>query len=219
VTHSLTAESISDRSSVAATYPPVLGEVIRLDDQQRAQLMHETLMAYNPNEPFWLFGYGSLMWRPALPVVETVRAHVRGHHRGLCLWSLVSRGTPELPGLVLALARGGECQGVVHRLDPAHLESSLHALWARELQIDSYQPQWLACALADGRQVQGLGFVLRPDAPNYAGPLQDDVVRQVFARAVGCHGSALDYVQRTVQALQALGIRDEELESILERCG
>lgn len=205
--------------SANATYPPVLGELRYLHDAEREDLLRETLASHRPGDDFWLFAYGSLIWRPDLPVLETAKARVQGHHRGLCLWSCVNRGTPEAPGLVLALDRGGDCDGVVHRLDPAHLESSLQALWARELVMDSYRPEWLPCTLADGRCVPGLGFVLRPGAPNRAGLLPDDLVREVFARAAGRHGSTRDYVLQTVAALRANGISDQALEDLLVRCG
>jgi cation transport protein ChaC len=206
-------------SAPAAGYPPALGELRYLDDAERERLLGETLAAHAPRADFWLFAYGSLIWRPDLPVIQTVSACVHGYHRGLCLWSCVSRGTPEAPGLVLALDEGGRCQGVVHRLAPEGLETSLRTLWARELVMDSYRPVWLDAELADGRRVKALGFAMRPGAPNYAGRVSDAVVREMFRCASGRHGSALEYLRQTVGALREHGIRDPDLEGLLQRCG
>lgn len=199
-------------------YPPELGTLRYLSDGDREQLLHETMAARPPDAPLWVFAYGSLIWRPDLPVAETVGAVVDGYHRGLCLWSCLSRGTPEAPGLVLALDEGGRCQGVAHRIDSAQAEAALAILWRRELVMDSYRPCWLACVLADGRQVMALAFVLQRRAFNRASDVSDPLVRHVLRHAVGKHGSALDYLVRTVTALRAHGIDDEHLEGLLLRC-
>lgn len=199
-------------------YPPALGEVRYLTDTERADSLARTLAARAPGDPIWVFGYGSLIWRPDMAVAETVGARVHGYHRGLCLWSRANRGTPEAPGLVLALDKGGSCAGVVHRLDPQQARASLESLWQREMVIDAYTPAWLTCTLADGRRVPALSFVIRHDAPGYAGRPSDALVRRVFERASGRHGTTREYVERTVEALAANGIRDLALEGLLRRC-
>ncbi len=199
-------------------YPPALGALRYLSDEERERLLRETLASRPPNAALWIFAYGSLIWRPALPVVETVGAVVDGYHRGLCLWSCLSRGTPEAPGLVLALDEGGRCKGVAHRIDPAHAQAALATLWRRELVMDSYRPRWLGCTLADGREVTALAFVIRRGAFNHAGEIPETLVRHALRHAVGTQGSALDYLVQTVTALRAHGIDDEHLEGLLHRC-
>lgn len=199
-------------------YPPTLGALRYLSDEERERLLRETLTSRPPNEALWIFAYGSLIWRPALPVAETVAAVVDGYHRGLCLWSCLSRGTPEAPGLVLALDEGGRCEGVAHRIDAAHADAALATLWGRELVIDSYRPRWLGCTLADGREVTALAFVIQPGAFNHAGAIPDALMRHVLRHAVGTQGSTLDYLVQTVTALRAHGIDDEHLEGLLHRC-
>lgn len=97
-------------------------------------------MACHQGGPVWLFAYGSLIWRPECTAVERVRGRVHGYHRGLYLWSHEHRGTPQLPGLVFGLDRGGSCSGFAYRLPEDNLEAALNALWRREMPVPSYRP-------------------------------------------------------------------------------
>jgi cation transport protein ChaC len=199
-------------------YPPALGEARLLSEAELEQSLADTMKDWDGQSDLWLFGYGSLIWNPGMPAAETVRARVRGYHRGLYLWSRVNRGTPEQPGLVLALDRGGSCTGMAFRLPAAGAEPHLVALWRREMPMGSYRPAWLPCWLADGRRVQALAFVMRRDVPTYTGKLSDDVVKAVLSCAEGRYGTTLDYVSRTVAALRECGMPDRALEALLERC-
>ena len=200
------------------SYPPALGEARLLSDAELEQSLRQTMKDWDGESDLWLFGYGSLIWNPGMPAAETVRARVRGYHRGLYLWSRVNRGTPEQPGLVLALDRGGSCTGMAFRLAAAGADPHLVALWRREMPMGSYRPAWLPCWLADGRRVQALAFVMRRDVPTYTGKLSDDVVKAVLSCAEGRYGTTLDYVSRTVTALRECGMPDRALEALLKRC-
>ncbi|WP_206954280.1 gamma-glutamylcyclotransferase [Trinickia acidisoli] len=199
-------------------YPPMLGEARLLSDAELARSLAETMKHWNGKSDMWLFGYGSLIWNPGMPAAETVRARVRGYHRGLYLWSRVNRGTPEQPGLVLALDRGGSCTGMAFRLAGDGAAPHLEALWRREMPMGSYRPAWLPCWLADGRRVKALAFVMRRDVPTYTGKLSDEIVKAVLNCAQGRYGTTLDYVRRTVGALRECGMPDRALEALLERC-
>lgn len=199
-------------------YPPALGEARLLDDAELAESLARTMSRWDGTSDLWLFGYGSLIWNPGMPAAETVRARVRGYHRGLYLWSRVNRGTPEQPGLVLALDRGGSCTGMAFRLEGEGAGPHLEALWRREMPMGSYRPAWLPCWLADGRRVEALAFVMRRDVPTYTGKLPDETVKAVLGCARGRYGTTLDYVSRTVQALRECGMPDRALEALLRRC-
>jgi cation transport protein ChaC len=199
-------------------YPPALGEARLLGDAELAASLAETMRHWDGASDLWLFGYGSLIWNPGMPAAETVRARVRGFHRGLYLLSRVNRGTPEQPGLVLALDRGGSCTGMAFRLAGEGAGPHLEALWRREMPMGSYRPAWLPCWLSDGRRVEALAFVMRRDVPTYTGKLPDEIVKAVFNCARGRYGTTLDYVRRTVEALRECGMPDRALEALLERC-
>ncbi|HTI18192.1 MAG TPA: gamma-glutamylcyclotransferase [Trinickia sp.] len=199
-------------------YPPLLGEARLLSDAELAASLGRMLKDWDGQNDLWLFGYGSLIWNPGMPAAESVRARISGYHRGLYLWSRVNRGTPEQPGLVLALDRGGSCTGVAFRLSGETAMPHLQALWRREMPMGSYRPAWLPCRLADGRNVPALAFVMRRDVLTYTGKLPDSVIRRVFGCAQGRYGTTIDYVSRTVEALRESGIPDRALEALLKRC-
>lgn len=200
-----------------SVYPPRLDLGAPLTPEQLQQSLQATL-ARHQGGPIWLFAYGSLIWRPECSAVERVRGRVHGYHRGLYLWSHEHRGTPQWPGLVFGLDRGGSCSGFAYRLPEENLDTALKALWLREMPVPSYRPHWLTCRLEDGSQVQALGFVLERHLPSYAGNLPDGVLSQVLANASGRYGTTRDYVEQTVSALRSHAMPDRNLEARLKRC-
>src|SRR5437868_3545892 len=81
---------------------------------------------------FWVFGYGSLMWRPGFDFLERRNARLVGAHRALCVYSFVHRGTPAKPGLVLGLDRGGNCRGIAYRVAKSKRAATIEYLRGRE---------------------------------------------------------------------------------------
>lgn len=158
-----------------------------------------------------LFAYGSLIWRPEFVFAEALPARVLGFHRVLRMRSRVNRGSPEQPGLVLALISGGSCRGLVYRIPRAEGEAALVRLWEREMPNGVYEPRWLNCDTPAGR-LRALAFTLSRQSPNWTGPLHEPELLHIFRHARGRYGTTLDYLLRTVQGLREHGIRDRELE-------
>ena len=140
-------------------YVEALAEGHALTDEQLSASLTKTLHAKPKGAGWWVFAYGSLLWNPLFPFLESRRASVHGLHRRFCLWSLASRGKPDAPGLVLALDRGGSCRGVVYRLPAPCAIDELHLLWRREMVTGAYEPRWLNVE-AEGRHVIALAFVV-----------------------------------------------------------
>jgi glutathione-specific gamma-glutamylcyclotransferase len=163
---------------------------------------------------FWVFGYGSLMWRPGFEHAEQMRAKVNGYRRSLCIVSRVHRGTPERSGLVLGLDRGGSCVGVAFRVEPAFRDEVIAYLRERELVTNAYFERLVCARLADGRQVQALAYVVDRRHEQYAGALHPEEAASRVVGRTGKSGSNEDYVINTVDHLKALGIRDHWLESV-----
>lgn len=163
----------------------------------------------------WVFGYASLIWRPEFEAVEQRPATVFGYHRALEMRSTVNRGTPECSGLVFALVAGGSCRGIAFRIAAARAEAELTRLWAREMPTGVYDPKWLPCRTPEG-DVRALAFTLSRRSPSYVGPLADDAMLEILRRACGRYGTTLDYLVGTAASLRGCGIRDREVERLVE---
>lgn len=194
---------------------PVSGIVSEAVGASSIQAM---LADWNGIDDVWVFGYGSLIWRPGFAWQERRLATVRGYHRSLCLWSHDHRGSPDAPGLVFGLDRGGCCRGVAFRVAAADVPDVFDALWRREMPTGAYVPRWLACATSAG-PVRGLVFLLNRDCRYYAGALSEDLLMAAVRRAVGQSGPCLDYVIETEKALRACGIDDGRLAALVRKLG
>ena len=165
---------------------------------------------------FWVFAYGSLMWRPGFPFAERRTARVHGYHRALCVVSWRHRGTAERPGLVLGLDRGGACLGRAYRVAATDVDAVVAYLDGREMDNDVYAPTGLHARLDDGRRIEAYGFIVNRDHFQYAGDLGADDTVALVLQGEGESGRCLDYVRNTVTHLDELGIGDGPLHQILE---
>ncbi len=161
----------------------------------------------------WVFGYGSLMWRPGFDVLERVPARLVGLHRALCVFSFVHRGTPERPGLVLGLDRGGMCRGIAFRVAAAAREQTIAYLRAREQVTSVYIETVRRIVLEDEgrRQVRALCYTVDRGHVQYAGRLTVAESLHYVRQGHGRSGANRDYVLETVRALEALGYRESDL--------
>jgi cation transport protein ChaC len=205
-----------EQGRMRAVYIEALPEHHTLTDDELAHSLAAALEHRPAGAGWWVFAYGSLLWNPLFPAAETRVASVHGLHRRFCLWSLASRGTPNAPGLVLGLDRGGSCRGAVYRLHSAQVMDELRLLWRREMVTGAYAPRWLAVECGR-RRVVALGFVVRRDHAQYAGKLTIDAQAGVLATACGAFGSSADYLEHTRAALAARGIAEPYLERLSAR--
>ncbi len=166
--------------------------------------MHETL---------WVFGYGSLIWDPGFPVAERRIARLEGWHRSFCMRSIHHRGTPDAPGLVLALdrAEGASCTGVAFRVTAGVEPAALASLRERELVSSAYLETVLP-VLTDAGPLQALTYVIDPDHVQYCGGLALEEQARIIAGASGGRGSNRDYLAATTAHLADLGIADPDLD-------
>ncbi len=184
-----------------------------LSDEQLSESLSAVIKERPKGAGWWVFAYGSLLWNPLFPFTDARPAILRGLHRRFCLYSVASRGTPEQPGLVLGLDRGGACTGVAYRLPAKLALDELHLLWRREMVLGAYRPRWV-CVRAGNKEIDAVTFAVRHAHPQYAGRLSVDQEAGLIARSKGAFGSSLDYLERTRVALVTHGIRDPYLEKI-----
>lgn len=163
----------------------------------------------------YVFGYGSLIWKPGFPFLRSGRALLHGAHRSLSVYSHRHRGTAEKPGLVFGLSRGGSCLGVAFEVDPANWSQVFDYLQEREQDRGVYREAWRNVTLADGRHVRALAYLVNEDHPQYAGRLSLDEQLAFIRQGSGESGGNAEYVRNTANHLLSLGIRDRTLEAIV----
>jgi cation transport protein ChaC len=164
----------------------------------------------------WVFGYGSLMWRPGFEFIEKVPARLIGEHRALCVYSFVHRGTPENPGLVLGLDRGGACRGIAYRVAEEHRRAIIAYLREREQVTSVYREVMRSVWLEnEGRQrVSALAYVVDRGHVQYAGRLSLAEQLRHVQQGHGQSGNNRDYVLATVKSIEAQGFRDAQLHQL-----
>lgn len=177
----------------------------------------EALLQMHRPAPLWLFAYGSLIWKPEADHLEATPALARGWHRRFCMRLTRWRGTREVPGLMMALDRGGACAGVAYRLPDADHHGQLVRLLLRETDGSpaTNVPRWVRVMTPSG-PVTALAFVASPSGANYAGRLPMAEIARTLARAAGHWGSCAAYLHNTVHHLAEHGIRDRNLWTLQE---
>ncbi|SFV07329.1 cation transport protein ChaC [Pseudoduganella namucuonensis] len=161
----------------------------------------------------WVFGYGSLIWNPAFHFDAKRIGKVYGWHRSFCLWTSLSRGCPQQPGLTLGLDYGGVCSGVLYRIPAADVVKELKVLWRREMSDGAYTPRWVSVSTAEGR-IRAVTFTINRSHSRYAGKLAQAEMAQVISKAVGKMGRCSDYLSNTVESLKNVGILDHKLTAL-----
>ena len=164
----------------------------------------------------WVFGYGSLMWRPGFEFVEQVPARLIGEHRALCVYSFDHRGTPEKPGLVLGLDRGGACRGIAFRVAAKQREATINYLREREQTTNVYREVMRSVWLENeaSQRVSALAYVVDRGHVQYAGRLSLAEQLRYVQQGHGRSGNNRDYVLSTVKSIEAQGFRDKPLHQL-----
>ena len=164
----------------------------------------------------WVFGYGSLMWRPGFPFAESAPALLKGAHRALCVYSVVHRGTHAQPGLVLGLDRGGACRGVAFRVTDGAEDETIAYLREREQVTDVYVEAVRPVRLLDGtgRVLKALTYLVDRNHDQYAGRLSLEEQIRIVLGGKGQAGGNVEYVMKTLRHLEETGVHDDLLAGI-----
>lgn len=187
-----------------------------LSDAERAARKRRFLAGLPTARDLWVFGYGSLMWKTEFAFQECRPATVMGHHRAFCVWSHRYRGTPDEPGLVLGLDRGGVCVGRAFRVKHGAIPEVTDYLWKREMVTGIYNPTLLDAVTPTG-PIRALAFVVDPSHRQYAGGLSPDSAARRIRAARGRMGPNRDYLFNTLAHLDELSVRDPLLHGLADR--
>jgi glutathione-specific gamma-glutamylcyclotransferase len=186
---------------------------VPLDEEDYDRITDDVLREHPPKEDLWIFAYGSLMWRPGCEFDGQEMAWLSGWHRKFCIRISRWRGTPDNPGLMMALDRGGSCRAVVQRLPAETARDRLGQLMRREMTAKLHptnRPRWVTVN-TDSQRRRAVVFAVVRSSPYYSGDLLPDQVAAILAKAVGHWGSGAEYLMQTVQELERLGVHDRNL--------
>jgi len=165
----------------------------------------------------WVFGYGSLMWRPGFDFLERRSALLHGRRRAFCIYSVHHRGTYARPGLVLGLAPGGAVRGAAFRVAEAVWPETYAYLREREQPTETYFEAWRPVRLDDGSKAEALVFLSDTQHAQWAGALDLEAQARLIAGAVGLSGRNVDYLRDLIAHLREDGVRDHAMEHLLAR--
>jgi cation transport protein ChaC len=183
-------------------------------EAEMAFLLDKILSSHNAADDLYVFGYGSLIWNPAFEFADSVPALLRGWHRRFCLKMYLGRGSPETPGLMLALDHGGACKGVAFRIEAAKARQELNLLWQREMYGGGYHARWVNLQTAQG-PIKAVTFVINRAHPRYLKELSVEQTAAFIATGCGDLGSCREYLENTVRHLAELGLKDAGLSRIV----
>lgn len=208
----LTPDHVARTKRVVAD-PGLDPAVEYFSDADYARIVDEMLAMRPKGSPLWLFACGSLIWKPEVDHIEERRARAQGWHRSFCFRITRFRGTPEVPGVMMAMDRGGQCKGVLYRLSDQAPEATLNKLFRREFiaKPPNNLPRWITVEPEAEAPVQAIAFVMNRQSPAYLGRLEHDVVAEYLASACGHAGSGAEYLYNTVHHLAERGIYDRNL--------
>ena len=192
------------------------GEAAALLTDEQLVASRRDLVSDKPAKDVWVFAYGSLIWNPILEVKEAKLGRIYGYHRRFCLQTRIGRGTPEHPGLILGLDRGGCCHGQVLRIDRQLAGGELDLLWRREMLNKSYIPKMLKVRCDDGARLEAICFVINHDSEAYVADLPVEEKARIIATARGFLGPCVEYLEKSHAGLAELSIRDRYLDRILK---
>jgi|TARA_A100001037_G_C15110205_1_gene618580 cation transport protein ChaC len=179
-----------------------------MDDRENVKQRWLDMMP--STEPVWIFGYGSLMWNPKFAFDAVEPAKIFGYHRRFCVYSHIYRGTPENPGLVFGLDRGGSCKGIAFRISASAAHKVLGAVWDREMIYGIYLARDVYAKINNGR-VLCRTFVVNPNHQQYAAQMSNLQIAKIIIGANGEAGPNTAYLKNTLSHMQTLGFSDPSL--------
>ena len=181
----------------------------RYRDAEREEFRRETLHG-RLEEDLWVFAYGSLIWGPVFHFSEVRTALLKGYRRSFCVMSELGHGTPEKPGLMAGLDSGGECRGLVFRIDSDLVEEESRVIWRREMLMHVYAPEFVAVETPFG-DLEALAFVVDHSSEIYVPGISLEKTARYMATGTGIFGSSLAYLENLVEQFETVGIKDETL--------
>jgi cation transport protein ChaC len=210
------ADFTPDRVKAYQMLSAQFGDGQVMSEEARELSRQQILASHAKGSDLWVFGYGSLMWNPAIEVAASENASLAGYSRRFAMRLVFGRAMPDKPGLMMCLVPGGTCDGVAHRISPERVESETRILWMREMLSGAYTPTWVDLTIG-AIAVRGITFVINEAHPRYLPGLDPADKAARIAVAEGPLGTNRDYLFRTAEALAVRGFKDPYIDDMTAR--
>ncbi len=210
---SLNRDSLNDDSFKQKMLDEAPGEMTLMDEAAFEASRQAILEKARETGELWVFGYGSLIWNPLVEIAERREARLNGHSRRFCVWAPIGRGSPECPGLWLALDEGGTCDGVALRLPDGKWDEETTILWRREMISGVYRPEWLTLETAEG-PLPCCVFLSNPAHDRYSSVIRHEDQVTAIAHAEGSMGTCRAYLYDLAQGLDQYGLSDPYIDRL-----
>ena len=214
----VTREGLLDEALVARLYAQLPAGAQLRTAGELEESINSMLAGQAEGEAVHVFGYGSLMWNPAFDHADARPATVHGWHRNFCLRSIIGRGSPEQPGLMLALDRGGACHGMLLCIEAHKARDELRVLWRREMMTGIYDARWVT-ARAGAMAVRAITFTANRAHSRYVRGLEVEEMARMINCGAGALGSCREYFDSVLEHLATLGVRDAGMERLRAAAG
>jgi len=209
----LSRDSLTDDSFKQAMLDEAPGEMTLMDAEAFEASRQAILERARETGELWVFGYGSLIWNPIVEVAERRAVRLNGHSRRFCVWAPIGRGSPDCPGLWLALDEGGRSDGVALRIPEDKWDAETTILWRREMIAGVYRPAWLTLETADG-PLPSCVFLSNPAHERYDPAVSHADQVDAIARAEGSMGTCRDYLYDLAEGLTQHGLADPYIDRL-----
>jgi len=188
----------------------------KLLDDETLLKSRRSLVPDNTKNDVWLFGYGSLIWNPVIKPVKKLKVKSFGYRRRYCLKTQIGRGSKNFPGLVLGLENGGSVTGEALKVNNKKIYEELELVWRREMIMGAYVPKMITGHTKEGK-INMIAFIINKNHENYIASLSEAETAYMISRAQGFLGTAIEYLDKTRESLQKLGLNDNYLERLHNR--
>ncbi|CAJ1073742.1 glutathione-specific gamma-glutamylcyclotransferase 1-like [Xyrichtys novacula] len=168
----------------------------------------------------WIFGYGSLVWKPDFVFKRRKIGFISGFKRRFWHGDDFYRGDKEKPGRVVTLVEDREActWGVAYEVTDSKLEESLQYLNMREVVLGGYITQMVEFIPKEKPHTPllALVYIATSDNPIYLGPASDADIAAQIAICRGNTGHNIEYLVRLAEFMRmnCPEVVDEHLFSI-----
>lgn len=176
-------------------------------------------------QALWIFGYGSLVWRPDFAYSDSRVGFVRGYSRRFWQGDTFHRGSDKMPGRVVTLLEDHEgCTwGVAYQVQGEQVSEALKYLNVREAVLGGYDTKEVTFYPQDtpDQPLKALAYVATPQNPGYLGPAPEEAIATQILACSGFSGHNLEYLLRLADFMQLCGpqAQDEHLTAIVDAVG